>query len=471
MLYYFSHSKTSSDNDTLTAPSGSGQLLFSLCVGAGDTTQHTLRYDLLISVFECEAEMAGNCFCSEDSLKKILLQACETQNLERVKACLTLNVDVNYQARSRDIDVREGDTALHVAVHKGDQEVVKLLTEHPRINVNLENKDGERPIVILFRNTYFNINILQLLLEVPSLQLDFESGGQHFSHLICEFNPQSLAIISKDARFKINALNDEGDTPIAVAVKRNDWKMFNLLFNHPEVDKSVLSPILVTAMEQGINNGLGMQSIQMEMENTTLWNGQMIIRRTRMTPSRDVDLNNNNEKMFRIISEHFYRMSAGRNTQSGGGRYSPIHIDFVDIVSNPSLESMFNRKQEEFTSKGIPNKVIFAYHGTKTSSINNIIENNFDLSKARRSQHGVGNYFSEYPDVALQYSDQRNKIILCKLLPGRQYRGYNCDWPYHDSKLVNPSMTSGNQSQNNISEMVIIKNSRQILPFCIIHLK
>ena len=184
--------------------------------------------------------MAGNCYCTQDSLKKLLLQACENQNLDQVKACLTLNVNVNYQAETGDIDVREGDTALHIAVFKGDLEVVKLLINHPRINVNLENKDGERPIVLLFRQNRMRTRILKILLEKTSLELDFGEGSSSFTHLLCNFNPEFLSIVSQDSRFKINALNDEGETPIAVAAKRNNWKMFNMLFKHTEVDKSVL---------------------------------------------------------------------------------------------------------------------------------------------------------------------------------------------------------------------------------------
>ena len=457
-IAYFSHYRTSSDSTQ--TPSASDQALVSTYVAEPDPIHHHTSTALHC----CELGMAGNCYCTQDSLKKLLLQACENQNLEQVKACLTLNVDINYQAETGDIDVREGDTALHIAVFKGDFEVVKLLINHPRINVNLENKDGERPIVLLFRRKYFDTRILKSLIEVETLQLDFGSGSQHFTHLVCNFNPESLSILSQDSRFKINALNDEGDTPIAVAVTRKDMRMFTILFNHPEVDKSVLSPILVTAMEYASNNGY-------EMEDTTSGGEPGGFRKTRMTPLREVDLNNNNERIFRIICEHYYRMSVGRNTLGFGGRYYPIHIDFVEIIDNQYLELLFQKKQEEFTMKGIPNKVIFAYHGTKTASIDSILRNNFDLTKARRSQHGVGNYFSEYPHMAVEYSDTKNKIILCKLLPGRQYRGVDYDWPNYDSKLVNVSMNSRSPSQNNSSDMVIIKNNQQILPYCVIHLK
>ena len=98
-IAYFSHYRTSSDSTQ--TPSASDQALVSTYVAEPDPIHHHTSTALHC----CELGMAGNCYCYQDSLKKLLLQACENQNLEQVKAYLTLNVDVNYQAETGDIDV------------------------------------------------------------------------------------------------------------------------------------------------------------------------------------------------------------------------------------------------------------------------------------------------------------------------------------------------------------------------------
>ena len=131
-------------------------------------------------------------------------------------------------------------------------------------------------------------------------------------------------------------------------------------------------------------------------------------------------------------------------------------------MKNARLETAFLKKQMEFKNRKIPHKSIFAYHGTKASVIDSILKDNFDISKAKRQLHGAGNYFSEYPNTALGYSDDNKHLIFCKILPGRQYKGRGMSWPDHESKLVLPN-------SEDYSEMVIIQDKDQILPICVLN--
>ena len=138
-------------------------------------------------------------------------------------------------------------------------------------------------------------------------------------------------------------------------------------------------------------------------------------------------------------------------------------IQSIDIVKNEALEEAFQRKIREFKLKGIPSDVIFAYHGTPATNLDSILKDNFDLRKAKRQAYGPGIYFSEYPPTALHYSHPRRHLILCKILPGNQYKGGNMSWPGFQSKLVQPG-------KEDYSQMVIINESDQILPCSIIYL-
>ena len=175
---------------------------------------------------------------------------------------------------------------------------------------------------------------------------------------------------------------------------------------------------------------------------------------TILKPSRDVNEEDPLEVKYRLYESHFSRQMAVH----GKGKV----IKSMDIVENVWMERAFQKKQEEFRRKGINDKLIFAYHGTTAAVIPAIIANNFDISKAVRQAHGRGNYFSEFPETAFGYSDDKKKIILAKILPGKEYKGNKLQWPGYNSKLV--QVGAGGYSQ-----MVIIEDKDQILPLAVLY--
>ena len=178
------------------------------------------------------------------------------------------------------------------------------------------------------------------------------------------------------------------------------------------------------------------------------------IGKVNIKPSRSVNMDDPIENIYRLAESHFYRQSK-----------SSVKIQSIDIVKNSNFDATFLKKQRDFQQKKIPYELIFAYHGTQEDLINSILENNFDIKKAKRQLHGPGIYFTEYPDIALKYSNNKKQLILCKILPGRQYKGEEkfVNTEHFDSKLVNPD-------KNDVSEMVIIQNSEQIVPYCVINI-
>ena len=186
-------------------------------------------------------------------------------------------------------------------------------------------------------------------------------------------------------------------------------------------------------------------------EDESCENNENIFVKKNMKPSRIVDSDDQFDMLFRLYEGHFLKM---------GGKTGAIRD--IDVVKNARLETVFLKKQIEFKNEKIPHKSIFAYHGTKASVIDSILKDNFDITKAKRQLHGAGNYFSEYPNTALGYSDDAKHLIFCKILPGRQYKGTAMSWPDHESKLVLPN-------SEDYSEMVIIQDKDQILPICVLN--
>lgn len=181
--------------------------------------------------------------------------------------------------------------------------------------------------------------------------------------------------------------------------------------------------------------------------------------KVRMVPGRTVNLQDPLELTYRFAEGHFLRM-AGK--YGATGRHT---INAITIVNNPKLAAKFEAKQEEFSKKN-KGDIIFAYHGTQTDSsiLNNILENNFEKKfwgKKTGQVYGPGTYFSEFPNISIVYGFG---LILCQLLPGREYKGDSNKPKEYDSRLVSPDAASGS------AQMVIIEDADQILPFCVIHL-
>ena len=134
---------------------------------------------------------------------------------------------------------------------------------------------------------------------------------------------------------------------------------------------------------------------------------------------------------------------------------------------NTSLQN-FEATKKSFKSKGIPDGEILAYHGTDPVNIDSILKNNLKLEFAKRQLHGKGNYFSEYPGVSIGYG---RGLLLCRILPGKEYQGGG-DIPkdYNSKKVLLNQTGSAAAGGTNVSgKMIIIENSNQILPYFVIH--
>ena len=110
----------------------------------------------------------------------------------------------------------------------------------------------------------------------------------------------------------------------------------------------------------------------------------------------------------------------------GGGH----KVQQVEYIVNPPLLAAFEAKQREFAERYGEggHHTILSFHGTTNdANIENILANNFDIGRLAagsgdRGYYGAGIYFSERADVSQGYAGGVNKLLLCKLLTGREYK-------------------------------------------------
>ena len=71
-------------------------------------------------------------------------------------------------------------------------------------------------------------------------------------------------------------------------------------------------------------------------------------------------------------------------------------------------------------------KPVWAFHATDANNVISIMTNNFDISRVGVATHyggkfGSGIYLSEYPDYSLRYGGPNKALLLCYVLPGKEY--------------------------------------------------
>ena len=169
-------------------------------------------------------------------------------------------------------------------------------------------------------------------------------------------------------------------------------------------------------------------------------------------PSRNVDDSNPFDIEFRMVESHFLR-----NNRNAQGK----KISSIDFVYNDTLQKKFDDKQAEFKRKKIPSDTIFAYHGTKPENIDSILKTN--LNRRVGQAYGPGYYFSEFPDFSLGYG----QLIVFKVLPGKEYIGSD----EHSYTGPNARFQSKKvQATGEYGQILVIDNTEQFVPYCVLHL-
>ena len=193
--------------------------------------------------------------------------------------------------------------------------------------------------------------------------------------------------------------------------------------------------------------------------------GQTMVKHTILPPKRARSFDPL-EMHFCLAESHFSRLMAKKNKHH--------EVQSVDLYLNPPLMRKFELKQAEMEGK-YPGqnecKPILAFHGTKLANIDSIVRKNFDLSKlasnsGNRGYYGAGIYFSEFPEVSIEYGET-GKLLLCKVLPGKSYDctsmmlGKNLETGYDSHRVEADKEGRGTE--------LVIFNADQILPCYVIN--
>jgi ankyrin repeat protein len=122
-----------------------------------------------------------------------------------------------FESKLTQIDSR-GNTPLHQAVYQGGISTVKNLLAADKSSINYKNNKSLTPLLVAVSNLNFDISSL-LLKYGADPNIPRPSDGYFPLHLAAENGLSWLGEILLDHGAKIDALNDDGATPLILAAQ------------------------------------------------------------------------------------------------------------------------------------------------------------------------------------------------------------------------------------------------------------
>lgn len=151
-------------------------------------------------------------------------------NLEKVQACIDLDVDINAEDSC-------GDTAAHEAAGAGNTEVMKLLATTGRVDWTKSNNRGYNiavTAVINWRGSIVKILAEQELYNCWNTPDDL--GNTPVMYAIIYGNTEILKTLLKCPRVDPNIKDRCGNSPVMLAIKAKEIGQARVLIKCPRVD-------------------------------------------------------------------------------------------------------------------------------------------------------------------------------------------------------------------------------------------
>jgi len=155
-----------------------------------------------------------------EELEKQLVHACDKDgNIEEVQELLQ-NPKINPNCQSG------GWTPLNIACFHGDIEIVKLLLNDKRVEINKALEDGWTPFYYACK--YNRIDIVKLLLDdkrIADINKANKNGVTPFYIACQEGNSEVVKLLLNDERISLKKVPYDGITAIDITKERNIVKL------------------------------------------------------------------------------------------------------------------------------------------------------------------------------------------------------------------------------------------------------
>ena len=171
---------------------------------------------------------------------------------------------VQFLLQKPDINVNKCDgqsglTALHFACQSRNLEVVKMLCQHPNIELNPTNRNGYFPFGRAASEN--DIKIVEILCQQPNFDVNYQYyGGKTGLHEACiKGNTDIVKFLCEHPNINVNVTEThfEGNdnTPIHYACNLGKIEVVKVLFEHPQIDVKIRNKKSQDALALATQNG------------------------------------------------------------------------------------------------------------------------------------------------------------------------------------------------------------------------
>ena len=164
-------------------------------------------------------------------IRVIFIESCKRNNLEKVKSCVNLGVDIN--TKIGDVNGDEEWTGLTAAAQHNSVEVMQWLLSQPRVHVNItsrtdasfrgnkqkESEDDWTPLMFACHKGHDEI--VNILAKVPSIDLNFQDMyGRGAAHWAASASTKCVKVLTAASGIDWNLQDRNGWTPLCYALEK-----------------------------------------------------------------------------------------------------------------------------------------------------------------------------------------------------------------------------------------------------------
>ena len=159
-----------------------------------------------------------------------LIKFAAENNLEKLQACIVLDVDINTADD-------HGSTAAHKAAGKGHIEVIRVLAGTGKVDWNKVDNWGFSPFhVAIF---FSNVEVVTTISQQENVNFSLRTSiGNTAANLAVNRRsvPCVEILVNQENCDAWNILNQEGDTPILASIRLGNAAILKILLKCPRVD-------------------------------------------------------------------------------------------------------------------------------------------------------------------------------------------------------------------------------------------